>query len=382
MVCKKKMLPLWRCIPVLVLVLLISSIPLIGQESKKEDYRANNMSFGLSAGSQAFIGADLTYPLSRHFDIRAGFNYMKFIGSGFEINASNLGFSDQILLVDADINFSTISLLLGYSPGRKGTFRLMAGALYGLNNYLTTTIYFRDNFQLNDYELTPDRVGQITGHYYTNSSLYPYVGLGLGRSIPKRRISLSLELGGYFRGAPQIDISSTGLLEDNEQNGPVLEKNLSALKWHPSISGRLAYRFRFKKSEREAYEPAESLNFYESPSKTVNIENSVESSTKIVGNNANSSPFLAFEGLAISHDGQTPMDYVQLYLYLLKPDGERELARTQRYNGGQFKVWLQKGERYEIQLEHHLYKLFVKDIEIRKDCKDASIAETFTLSLK
>ena len=337
------------------------------------------LALGLSAGSQALVGLDLTYRLNEWLEVRGGYNYLQLSASNLEVNAADLGFADQTVLVDAEVNLSTIGIVFGFSPGAKNVIRFMGGALLGVDNSITTTIHFRDRFRLNDYDLEPERVGEIEGVYTTRSSVFPYAGVGIGRSIPRRKLGFGIEAGAYYRGAPRIDINGSGLLEDNAHNGPVLEENLSSLKWHPNISLRLAYRL--SSNDGMASDGYDQSLLHSSPVTSYEkISKEEKDQTKTNDDNSSGSyPYVIFEGRALSEDSKVPLDHVYLNVYEIKDGDKRELVRTGRFPGGSFTVGLERGSTYEFSLEHVDFQSIIKEVSVEKRSKDKSMQETFLL---
>ena len=377
----------WTCHPmtrwlVCFAILFSSNNDLLRAQTEISDNAPKNrgLAFGLSVGSQALLGADLTYRLNDWLEVRGGYNYLQLSVSNLEVNAADLGFADQTVLVDADVNLSTMGVILGFSPGAKNVLRFMGGALIGLNNSIATTIHFKDRFRLNDYELEPGRVGEIAGVYTTSSSVFPYAGIGVGRSIPRRRVGISLEAGAYYRGAPSIDISGSGLLADNAHNGPVLEQNLASLKWHPNVSFRLAYRL--SSNDGRSSDGYDQNLLHSSPVTTYERigKNDGEAVAETAEDNpADQYPYVIFEGRTFSENANTPLDHVYLNVYELKKESTKELVRTGRFPGGSFTVGLERGRTYEFSFEHTDFHPMVKTIAVDAAWKDKAMQESFLL---
>ena len=124
--------------------------------------------------------------------LRAGYNHMQLSLSNLEVDATSLGFSNQTLLIGADLKLSTLSLIMDVYPFENKRIRFMGGAMYGLNNSIETLFSFKEDLTLNDYELSPDRIGYFSGYYDTPSSIYPYVGLVM-ITIPENRFSVNFD---------------------------------------------------------------------------------------------------------------------------------------------------------------------------------------------
>jgi hypothetical protein len=193
------------------------------------------MSIGLSSGTHAFFGVDATLRVLKPVNFRISYNRMRMDVEGISFNASSLGFSGQSLILSSDLDLSTLGLIAELPIGAKRSFRLMGGLMINLNNYINVNGEFAEGVAVNDYELTPERIGTINVNYTTGSAVYPYFGLGFGRSLGVRHLSFALEAGAMVRGRPDIQFNSTGLLSDNAQNGPVLSENFKNVRVHPSV---------------------------------------------------------------------------------------------------------------------------------------------------
>jgi hypothetical protein len=71
----------------------------------------------------------------------------------------------------------------------------------------------------------------------------PYLGLGLGRIVPWKRLSVGLDAGAYFRGKPKTELNATGLLKTNENNQQTLQNNLENKRIWPALNLRVGLRF-------------------------------------------------------------------------------------------------------------------------------------------
>ena len=309
---------------------------------------------GVNSGTAGWFGFDFQFQFSKHFGFSANYHHLKVSVANLTVNASNFGFTDQSLLMHADMNLSTAGLNLEVMPFRKPWFRLVAGAALGLNNEILTRITFDEEMMLNDFVIEPERIGSITGRYQSAGTILPYVGIGLGRGVPKRRVGVGLELGAFYRGAPKIDLLSDGLLSDNEHNGPVLEENLQQIQWHPKIAVRLAVRLgripgKFQDPDENpllntpAIESIATVKEQKEADRADHLEPIVEDYIYLKGE------------VSASHlDGL--VDHLYLRAYKIDDYGQEELVRADRFIGGTFSISLKRGAVYKIVLEHIDYQ--------------------------
>ena len=57
--------------------------------------------------------------------------------------------------------------------------------------------------ELDDYLLEPDDNGNVNA-YIKTASFKPYLGIGIGRAVPKKRIGLMFDAGVQFWGSPKV----------------------------------------------------------------------------------------------------------------------------------------------------------------------------------
>jgi hypothetical protein len=187
-------------------------------------------------------GIDVALQPVSMFTLRLGYHHFKLSFNQWEVNTSRFGLENQQLLVSSEISLSQVLALGEWAPTKGRRIRLMGGVALGLNNFISGQIEFKEPLKINDLELQPEEVGTIKGVYTTRLPIYPFAGIGFGRTVPEDRFSFSVDMGVFYRGAPQIDIIGTELLDDNDSNEAILEQNLSNLRWQPMLNLRVGAR--------------------------------------------------------------------------------------------------------------------------------------------
>ena len=164
------------------------------------------------------VGVELSTPITKFITMRAGVTCMP----GFSFNAEvdgqyyvNGESNDFTVDLDANLKRTQGSVIFNVYPLAKAkvcsSFFLAAGLYFGgdklvkINGHsdeiandlkqLDGTPYI----ELGDYKLPVDENGNVKGGLKVQK-VRPYLGLGFGRYVPKKRISVTGELGVQFHG--------------------------------------------------------------------------------------------------------------------------------------------------------------------------------------
>lgn len=216
----------------------------------------NHLSVGVEAGSPG-IGIDVATTLGSHFQLRGGVTVMPSIKFSNELLADYNGsswnypyyegyYGDSYVDVEAKTGFVNGKLLVDFYPSKNKIFHLTVGAYFGgskiveaYNKEDGALLNYR-NIYIGDYQLTPDENGNINAQIKTNS-FKPYVGLGFGRSVSKRKtLSFQVDMGVQFWGKPKLMCNGEQLeSSDLDDEGEFLDV-ISNLRVYPVISFRLS----------------------------------------------------------------------------------------------------------------------------------------------
>jgi hypothetical protein len=248
------------------LAVLSAAQSFAGDNGKKEDSNMfNHLSIGLSAGTDG-IGLDLAAPIGNHFSVRAGkedwpkIKYKPDISPGTDSKSFILN-KDGKIDIEGKINMADFKLLFDYYPFTNSSFRLTAGAYFGKEKVVT--VYNKGQFlsqnewgsagiQHGKYKIASDANGNINLDLKAKS-FKPYLGLGFGRAVPRKRIGVAFDLGVQFWGTPGVytnvkddfgDVSYKKLTKQEDGNKDLNKaiKNISKLKVFPVLNIRLCGR--------------------------------------------------------------------------------------------------------------------------------------------
>jgi hypothetical protein len=189
----------------------------------------------LSAGS-AGGGVAVGHSISRQLAARLGVNMFSYSGtlkSGKDTDNLQIGF-------DYKLKLQTTNLLLDFYPISQSGFRMTGGAFYNLNQISFFGKPVKD-VKFNDVTFTVDEVGTLDGKA-TFNKLAPYIGLGFGNPYTRSRLKFMADVGFFYQQSPAISFTTTGLLTPSSDQGPIIQRNLSPLKYYPIITLGASYK--------------------------------------------------------------------------------------------------------------------------------------------
>lgn len=227
------------------------SLKQVRRDSFKRADAVQHWSLGISGGLVSVPGFDLAYKFRSHWTARLGYGYLDYGVTNYKYDIKSTdaagAVSSKTFLLNAAAHFSNISGLIEYGIGPKGRFRLIGGAAYFPKKNFTVSGEMLTEFELSAVTLRPSDLGSGGIEVGFAQKISPYLGFGIGRVTPRRRLNLSLDFGAYYMGDYRIKINVNPgiILKENEENGPIIERNLNARfsnKILPSGNLRLAYR--------------------------------------------------------------------------------------------------------------------------------------------
>jgi len=201
--------------------------------SKKEKKNALAVSFG-SPG----FGIQYARKLGGHINLVAAYHFLSV--ENYEIN--DLDISGEPVNIIANIENAIIDLGFEYLPFKKSSFNLHAGIGILSETNLQALFTYTEGFDYGDINLSTDDIGEIDANV-TWEGIAPYVGIGFGRAIPKKRLGLSLKMGSYITSEPTVNLTATNLLSNTSNQEENLTEAFSTFKFIPRVQLKLAYKF-------------------------------------------------------------------------------------------------------------------------------------------
>jgi hypothetical protein len=218
---------------------------------------------GVNAGLYG-VGIQGATSLLPNLKLRAGYDYFNFTQQNvaeFEVDVEYSGYNATASaeLSEMELTLPNFKVMLDYYPVENGIFALTAGLYFGQNK-ATTNGLIRDYQQLSsqlgttpdlryeDIVISPNSDGSFYGELGMGSKIKPYVGIGLGRTIPHKRVGFKFELGVVSQGKFQLSSPNMNDAGNDWLNGLIDEMELpvseQVLKLWPMLNFSLTYRIK------------------------------------------------------------------------------------------------------------------------------------------
>lgn len=240
---------------VLLCALVVLSVISVHVSAQKELGIFNSLSVGVSAGTTG-IGVDVATPITPRFAIRGGVSFMP----GFNINTDvdvelsdpELGSRTSSLDIKGGMGRATGELLVNYYPFLNSSFFATAGAYFGGPKLMKIDghsdeleEYIKEggnaNIVIGDQTIPVDKNGNVAGGLKV-SGFRPYIGVGFGRAVPKKRIGVMFELGVQFHGTPKVYTSAGELGSTSDEGDDSFTKIVDKLTVYPVMKVRFCGR--------------------------------------------------------------------------------------------------------------------------------------------
>ncbi|SEL25830.1 hypothetical protein [Parapedobacter koreensis] len=192
--------------------------------------------------STAGLGLEIYQPLGNALGIQAGANLMPydayFIATYGEHETRSI----------AKARLHNAHLLLGWVPFYRahGAFShliIQLGGGYFFQARGTINTELNENYYYGDIAVRPVDVGLMTTTVSWSKTVAPYAGIAFGNIRIDDRFSFNLSAGAYRLSSPRVNIVATNLLQGNEANEPIIERNVRDYRYLPNIQIGINYNF-------------------------------------------------------------------------------------------------------------------------------------------
>lgn len=242
-----------------IFLALVATVTMFSTASAQVDLHIlNHLSIGVEAGTMG-AGVDVAVPITPFVDVQAG--YTMFPKVSFRTSLSpNLPIEGiGKVPVKGEALMKGGKVLVNVMPIPMLTsFHVTVGAyigptdIMGLYNpepmpeefasYNSANPEQRLGLALGDYLLVPDGSGNIDGKLKVFNAK-PYVGIGIGRGVPKKRVGFKFDLGCVFWGKPTVWNNGEEVYDTNAggDDGGAM-KLITKLKVYPVLNFRVCGR--------------------------------------------------------------------------------------------------------------------------------------------
>lgn len=223
-----------------ILSLFMALAAVTGLQAQDDFYGVcNRWALGVGVGTEG-IGIEVGTNFNKYLGARLGLNIMPGINYSddvdIEVEASqaNLGSfrNSYSMNIEGSLKRTTVDVKVDYYP-TGGTFFITGGFSFGGNKIIKVKghsedyaqdyanyynqygsmagqygIDLTDNYiKIDDYKVPIDKNGNI-GAGLKVSGFRPYLGIGVGRAVPKNRVGCRFELGVQFHGKPKFYVDN------------------------------------------------------------------------------------------------------------------------------------------------------------------------------
>ena len=184
---------------------------------------ANHVGVGVGVGTEG-IGVDVAVPVTKYLQARVGFNVMPNININTTADVSSTlidrPYNGQ-MDVKGKFSRTTFDFKIDCYPfANASSFFVTAGFSVGGDKLVKITGHSDElkqynaqgreyNVEIGDYQIPVDKNGDVAGGIKVKS-FRPYLGLGFGRLIPKKRFGARFEIGAQFQGKPVVYADGVG----------------------------------------------------------------------------------------------------------------------------------------------------------------------------
>ena len=228
---------------------LLSSLLVLfafGASAQKDLRILNHLAVGAEVGTMG-VGIDVAMPVTPFVDVQAGFTMFPNIKFNTSIDLSHRHPELNKILAKGEVLMKGGKVLVNVMPLPIITsFHVTAGLYFGstevMGLYNTEPIPANYALALGDYLLEPNSDGFVDGKLKVNK-VKPYLGIGIGRGVPKRRVGFKCDLGVVFWGKPSVYCNDTQIHDtDAGGDGDEVMKIISKFKVYPVLNFRICGR--------------------------------------------------------------------------------------------------------------------------------------------
>ncbi len=220
-----------------------------------------NVSVGVSTLG---INIEAATPLTKNLKLRGGLNFFNLNSSKYDIDIDDengtlyeaFGISPTYEM-KAQFNTFHAHALVDYYPFKKGIFHLTGGFYIGntkikANGFLTdgngTAVTIKPGYDWPTLEFDGKELditnGELNAELTLGNTIKPYLGVGLGRAVSKRKFGVKFELGVLYQGEYTLKQNNKKVASTSDISASIedADKYTKWMSWWPMVNLQLNYR--------------------------------------------------------------------------------------------------------------------------------------------
>ena len=197
----------------------------------------------LAVGIQAStfgLGATVHWvlPTPKRLSLEVGYTFLRFIKD------QHIQISEESeVFLQPDVHHSMVTALLSWYPFQKKNIFVKSGLGYNFGQKYFVHITSPTGLELGGLEIAADDFGDIDIGIKWNK-LMPYLGIGFGRELPKKKVDVVFNIGTFYMGSPKINTRFEGFLETTTLDAEVvkIQRNLKNYSYFPFLGVNVRYK--------------------------------------------------------------------------------------------------------------------------------------------
>jgi hypothetical protein len=188
---------------------------------------------------------ELATPVHEKVVLRGGISYLPYnFKASIDVHKFNgQDIPDEVsssIDMDGKIRLINGKVLLDFYPSTNSSFSFSGGLYFGKKDLVKIKGLSKTDLYWGNHTLYSEN-GRVKAHVEANK-IKPYIGIGFGNTIPKKRIGFRFELGAMFHGVPTLYNSKGEELNDVTINDTDVVDTINKIKVYPVVAFRLTGR--------------------------------------------------------------------------------------------------------------------------------------------
>ncbi|HCS21595.1 MAG TPA: hypothetical protein DIW47_13720 [Bacteroidetes bacterium] len=192
------------------------------------------LSFGVGLNLGVIPGIDAGLQVSRFVGTRLKAGYFRYNDYPYDVYVQSVKLETR-----SSLKLGAVEILGDVFPFGSGLFRVTGGLAIFTRNTLHIRGYLGETIYYEGQEIRPEDVGFIDADISWKRA-GAYLGIGMGRTVPKNRVGAGFDLGVYYMGKPSVDVNYTE--EYTPEIRQALQEYVEPYKFLPYLNVRVSFR--------------------------------------------------------------------------------------------------------------------------------------------